>query len=316
VVSSGEVDFNMNGSPDNGAIGTSFPASPISILSGSYTINASDGRGTLIFTPSGNSTPVHAVLYVVSATDVLILGSDDQTVNSAFAGEAMRQSSATFAANPLSGAYIGYQSGLSTNTAGASRATLLLLNASGTGISGSQLRNDAGGFQAKNLTGITYSVDPTGRMTITGGTQQPVFYLVSANQAFEVSADSSVDSGFFQSQTGSSFTNASLNGLFAFGTVDPEDANGGANSGTATFTPATTTISIIEDKTGNGSLNAGQTQSFSYSIDPNGLVHIPTGCTISATTTTCQTVLLVVSPTKAVILDTSSTNPKIQVADQ
>jgi len=316
VVSSGEVDFNMNGSPDNGAIGTSFPASPISILSGSYTINAADGRGTLIFTPSGNSTPVHAVLYVVSATDVLILGSDDQTVNSAFAGEAMRQSSATFAANPLSGAYIGYQSGLSTNTAGASRATLLLLNASGTGISGSQLRNDAGGFQAKNLTGITYSVDPTGRMTITGGTQQPVFYLVSANQAFEVSADSSVDSGFFQSQTGSSFTNASLNGLFAFGTVDPEDANGGANSGTATFTPATTTISIIEDKSGNGSLNAGQTQSFSYSIDPNGLVHIPTGCTISATTTTCQTVLLVVSPTKAVILDTSSTNPKIQVADQ
>ncbi|HXL20973.1 MAG TPA: putative Ig domain-containing protein [Candidatus Dormibacteraeota bacterium] len=319
VVNGGEVDFNTNGSPDNGTPGTSFPASPVSILSGTYTINAADGRGTLIFTPSGSTSPVKAVLYVVSATDVLILGSDDQTANSAFAGEAMRQSNTAFTANPLSGAYIGYQSGLSTNpaTAGASRATLLLLNASGTGISGSQLRNDGGTFQAKNLTGITYSVDPTGRMTITGGTQQPVFYLVSANQAFELSADASVDSGFFQSQTGSSFTNASLNGLFAFGTVDPEDANGGANSGTATFTPATTTISLIEDKSGNGSLNADQTQSFSYSIDPTtGLVHIPSGCTISATPTTCQTVLLVVSPTKAVILDTSSTNPKIQVADQ
>jgi hypothetical protein len=316
-ITGGEVDFNNNGQLDGSTTATNFPTSPISInAGGTYTISSTSGRGTLDFTPAGTGgTAVTTVIYVVSSTDVLVLDSDLQTNNSLFAGELLKQSG-TFSANPLSGAYVGYQSSLGFTTAGTSRATLILLNASGTGISGTQLRNDGGNFQSKSLSSLTYSVTSTGRMTFTSGTNQPVLYLVSANQAFFVNGNTNVDTGFFQSQTGGPFSNSSASGAYAFGAIDPQDANADHNSGVATFTPATTNITVTEDKNGNGSQNTGQTQSFTYSIDSTGLVHIPSGCTISATSTTCQTVLFVISPTKAVIMDTSSTNPNIQVADQ
>jgi hypothetical protein len=316
-ITGGEVDFNNNGQLDGSTTATNFPTSPISInAGGTYTISSTSGRGTLDFTPAGTGgTAVTTVIYVVSSTDVLVLDSDLQTNNSLFAGELLKQSG-TFSANPLSGAYVGYQSSLGFTTAGTSRATLILLNASGTGISGTQLRNDGGNFQSKSLSSLTYSVTSTGRMTFTSGTNQPVLYLVSTNQAFFLNGNTNVDTGFFQSQTGGPFTNSSASGAYAFGAIDPQDANADHNSGVATFTPATTNITVTEDKNGNGSQNTGQTQSFTYSIDSTGLVHIPSGCTISATSTTCQTVLFVISPTKAVIMDTSSTNPNIQVADQ
>jgi hypothetical protein len=316
-ITGGEVDFNNNGQLDGSTTATNFPTSPISInAGGTYTISSTSGRGTLDFTPAGTGgTAVTTVIYVVSSTDVLVLDSDLQTNNSLFAGELLKQSG-TFSANPLSGAYVGFQSSLGFTTAGTSRATLILLSASGTGISGTQLRNDGGNFQSKSLSSLTYSVTSTGRMTFTSGTNQPVLYLVSPNQAFFLNGNTNVDTGFFQSQTGGPFTNSSASGAYAFGAIDPQDANADHNSGVATFTPATTNISVTEDKNGNGSQNTGQTQSFTYSIDSTGLVHIPSGCTISATSTTCQTVLFVISPTKAVIMDTSSTNPNIQVADQ
>jgi hypothetical protein len=316
-ITGGEVDFNNNGQLDGSTTATNFPTSPISInAGGTYTISSTSGRGTLDFTPAGTGgTAVTTVIYVVSSTEVLVLDSDLQTNNSLFAGELLKQSG-TFSANPLSGAYVGYQSSLGFTTAGTSRATLILLSASGTGISGTQLRNDGGNFQSKSLSSLMYSVTSTGRMTFASGTNQPVLYLVSANQAFFVNGNTNVDTGFFQSQTGGPFTNSSASGAYAFGAIDPQDANADHNSGVATFTPATTNISVTEDKNGNGSQNTGQTQSFTYSIDSTGLVHIPSGCTISATSTTCQTVLFVISPTKAVIMDTSSTNPNIQVADQ
>jgi hypothetical protein len=319
-VTGGEVDFNQNGQLD-GSSTTNFPTSPISINNGgTYTISSTNGRGNLSFTPAATgATVVNTIIYVVSSTDVLVLGSDNQTNNSLFAGELLKQSGTPFSANPLSGAYVGYQSSLGFTTAGTSRVTLLLLTASGNGISGTQLRNDGGSFQSKSLSSITYSVTSTGRMTITGGTNQPIFYLVSANQAFFVNGNTNVDTGFFQSQTGGPFTNSSANGAYAFGTIDPQDANVGNNSGVATFTPSTTNISVTEDKNNNGSQNTGQTQSFTYTIDSTGLGMIPSSgssCTISATTTTCQTVFYVISPTKAVIMDTGSTNPKVQVADQ
>jgi hypothetical protein len=316
-ITGGSEDFNQNGLLD-GSSTTNFPTSPFSINSvgSSYSIG-SNGRGTLILAVGGATGTSNTVVYVVSSSEVLFMTSDPQTTNTIVGGEALKQSGTPFSANPLSGAYVGYQSSLGS-TAGTSRITLLLLNASGSGLSGTQLRNDGGSFQSKSLSSITYSVTSTGRMTISvvGATNQPIFYLVSANQAFFVNGNTSVDTGFFQSQTGGPFSNTSASGTYAFATIDPQDANSGDNSGVATFTPATTTIGVTEDNNSNGSQNTGQTQSFTYSIDSTGLVHIPSGCTISATSTTCQTVLYVISPTKAVIMDTTSTNPKVQVADQ
>jgi hypothetical protein len=314
TLTGGSVDFNQNGFLDGSStVGGSWPPS-VGITGGSYTI-AANGRGTLTFTPSG-SQPVNTVVYVVSSSEILILGSDPQASQTAFAGSLLLQSGTPFSANPLSGAYVGYQSGLGS-TAGTSRITLILINASGTGISGNQLRNDGGSFQSKSLTGITYSVTSSGRMTITGGggTNTPIFYLVSSSQAFFLSSDPGVDTGVFQSQSGSPFSNSSASGTYAFGTVDPQDANIGDNSGMLAF--ATPNVTDTEDDNSNGSQSAGQTQTLAYSVDSTGLGQVsPSGCTISSTSTTCDVVFYVISPTKAVIMDAKSTNSKAQIADQ
>jgi hypothetical protein len=321
-ITGGSEDFNQNGTLDGSAANTNWPASPITISGGTYTVS-SNGRGTLAITVTGVTGTFHDVLYVVSSSEALFMTSDPQTAGAILAGQALLQSGAPFAANPLSGAYVGYQSGLNTSgTSPVSRTTLLLLTASGINITGNQLRNDGGSFQSKSIgTGITYSVAPSGRMIVSGGGGGggPIFYLVSPNQAFAVGTGSTVDTGFFQSQTGGPFTNASATGTYAFGTIEPVLANPSDDLGVATFTPATTTINVIDDQNGNGSQNLGVTQSFNYSIDPTGLGTIPSSgssCTISATSTTCQTVIYIISPTKAVIMDTQSSNPKIQLGDK
>lgn len=314
TLTAGNVDFNQNGFLDGSStVGGSWPSTGASLSAGSYSIAAS-GRGTFTFTPGGGS-PVHTIIYVVSSSEFLILDNDDQTQNSVFGGSALLQSAASFSANPLSGNYVGYQSGLGS-TSGTSSVTLFLLDASGTGISGTQLRNDGGSFQSKSLSGITYTVASSGRMTITagGGSNNPLFYVVSPSQVFFLSSDTDVAAGFFQLQSGSPFTNSSASGTYAFGTVDPQDSNVSMNSGVAMF--ATPNISVTEDDNSNGSQNADQSQSVTYSIDSTGLGHLPSGCTISSNSTTCSTILYVISPTKAVVLDTGSSNAKVQIADQ
>ena len=312
ALTGGSVDFNQKGFLDGSStVGGNWPSSPVAFTSGSYTI-AADGRGALSFSPGGSAT-VHAVIYAVSSSEILLLGSDLQPPNTAFAGSALLQSGAPFSANPLSGAYVGYQSGLDSNT-GPDRVTLLLINASGTSIAGNQIRNDGGSFQSKALAGINYSVASSGRMTVTGTSPTPIFYLVSANQAFILSGDPTVDTGLFESQSGGPFSNASASGTYAFGTVDPQDANVSDNVGEATFTSPN--VSVTDDNNGNGSQNAGQTQNFTYAIDSTGLGLMPSNCTISSTSTTCSTILYVISPTKAVVMDVTSQNPTAQIADQ
>jgi len=149
------------------------------------------------------------------------------------------------------------------------------------------------------------------------GNDPPMFYLVNANQAFFLNQGSSVESGFFQSQTGSPFSNSSASGTYAFGEIDPQVANSSDNLGVASF--ASPNINVTDDQNGSGGQNLGQSQSFTYSIDSTGLGTIPSSgssCTISASSTTCQTIIFIISPTKAVIMDTQSSNPKIQLGDK
>jgi hypothetical protein len=319
-VTGGEVDFNTNGQLDGNSANTNWPASPVSIATGgTYTVSSTNGRGTLVFTPNATgATAVNAVIYVVSSSEVLVLNSDNQKNNSPFAGEMLHQSGTPFSANPLSGNYVGYDSGI-PSTSGAGRGDLILLGPFTSGSStliGSQVRNDSGTFSSGSISG-TYTVASTGRVTITGGgTHTPILYLVSSSQAFFLNGNGGVDSGFFQSQSGSPFTNTSASGTYAFGTIDPEGSSVSDNSGVAMFTPATTMVNVTEDDNSNGSQNLGKTNSSTYSVDSTGLVHLPTGCTFTATSTTCQTLIYIISPTKAVVLDVGSSSPKIQVADQ
>jgi Putative Ig domain len=313
-VSGGEVDFNQNGQLDGNSLNTTWPASPVSINSGgTYTISSTTGRGMLQFTPNAQgASAVNNVIYVVSSTEVLVLNSDPQTGNSVYAGSLLKQSG-SLSGNPLSGSYVGYDSALGSGGAGTTRADVYLLGPLTSGnnnLAGTQLRNDSGTFSSGSISG-QYSVTAAGRMTITGGggNHQPILYLVSTSQAFFLNSNGLVDSGFFQSQTGTS-----ISGTYAFGTLDPEDPGVNDKVGVANF--ASGNVSVTQDKNGSGSQGLDQVMSQTFSADSNGLVHIPSGCTITASSTTCQNVSYVVSPTKVVLITTSSSAPDVQIADQ
>jgi len=317
-VSGGSEDFNQNGTVDGNAANTTWPTSPISIDSGgTYSVSA-NGRATLTFSFGGGAGTINTVLYLVSPGETLFMSTDPQTTSSISAGTALLQSGTPFSANPLSGTYIGYDSG--TGVTGVGRTDLYLLGPLTSGnnaLAGVQYRNTGGTLNSGGLAGATYSVSAAGRMIVSGGGgHQPVLYLASTRQAFFLQSNLSVDSGFFEIQSGSPFSNSSASGTYAFGFIDPVLPSSGAISGVAAFTPATTSISLTADGNGSGGSALGQTQNLTYSIDNTGQGLIPSGCSINVAPFTCQRAFYVISPTKAVVMDVQSSNPEIQTADK
>ena len=324
-ITSGTEDINLNGFLDGDTTGTvtSFPAtSPITFSpapASTYSIS-SNGRGNLTIAIAGAAITSHAFLYGVSSSHAFFMTSDAQTGTQIVGGEALLQSGTPFATNPLSGTFTGYDSGTGKGGAGTDRADLYFVGPQTSGSSTlnlTQYRNDGGTFTSGAQAG-SYSVSSTGRMLVTGvGGHEPVLYLVSASQAFLVAGNGSVDTGFIQSQTG---TTAS--GAFAFGVIDPEDVNASPNSGVVTLSSGSITGTSDNNSSGGGGPQPNQAISTTYSVDANGLGHIPSGCAITSTSTTCQLIFVVVSPTRAFLTElqhsggTAQTSPAINPVDQ
>jgi Putative Ig domain len=312
-VSGGEVDYNSNGGVD-GTL-TAFPTNPGSISSGgTYTIG-SDGRGTLQFLPPGNNpSTVSTIIYVVSATDVLVMSSDNQTQNSIFAGELLQQSG-SFSSSTLSGNYILYNSSL--NGSSGTNVSLIRLHASSPNLTATIEQNNGGMFGSQTGSG-TYNVASTGRSlwTLAGSSNNPVVYLVNSNEGFFLNSNGGVESGVLVSQTGSSFSASSASGSYAFGTIDPGASTVSDSSGVAIFDGVSNITGASDDNSG-GSLDVGQTINQSYTIDSStGLGLSPSTCTVSATSTSCHVIFYVISPTKAVIMDPTSASPGVQIGDK
>lgn len=325
-VSGGSEDFNANGVIDGNSANTTWPASPIPIDSGTtYSVSA-NGRTTLTLSFSGGSSSINSVLYLVSSNEVFFMSADPQTTANINAGTALLQNGAPFAANPLSGTYIGYDSGMGlTNggtTPGGGRTDLFLLGpltAGSNALAGVQYRNNGGSFSSGGFTGSTYSVSSNGRAIISGtGGHAPLLYLVSTSQAFFLQSNLSVDDGFFEQQSPGPFSNSSLSGTFAIGYIDPEMPSISAASGVAVFTPSSTSNSVSASLDGNiaGTQVVDQAESGTYSIDSTGLGLQPPGCSTTVTPATCDSAAYLISPTKLVSMDLSGTNPVILTGEQ
>ena len=319
-VTGGSQDDNANGTVDGSASNTTWPASPIPIDSGSaaYSVTA-NGRATLTLSFGGGSSNANDVLYLVSSSEAFFMVTDPQTTGAVTAGTALLQSGTPFAANPLSGSYVGYDSG--NGITGVGRTDLYLwgpFTSGNNALNGVGYRNTGGTFGSVGFAGSTYSASSIGRAIVLGtGGHAPLIYLVSPNEFFFLESNESVDFGFFQLQSGSPFSNSSASGAYAFGEIDPEILSAGVDSGMAIFTPTTTSISVTLDENGSGGApTLGTQQSFTYSIDSTGQGLIPSGCSLTATPITCNDVFFVISPTRAVVMDPQASGPQIQTVDQ
>jgi putative Ig domain-containing protein len=326
---SGVADANSNGKLDNVSGSTAFPATAgITLNSGPYSI-ASNGRGTASFTPTGSSSPVTNMFYVVSSSEFLILNTDAQVsgggTNTAFTGRALKQSG-TFSNSSLSGSLVVYVSGGSTNgSAAASRTEADIIKVtSGNNFSFSGYQNDGGNISdpTKNNGQGTFTVASNGRVTITvstpGATNLPVFYLSSANTAFFLNSDTAASAGNMEPQVGSSFTNSSASGTYGFGAINPAVPGVNNEEGTITFTSSSASINGTSDKNSSGGLSPDNLATSSYAINSTGVGLFPAGCTLTGTGANCENLLIVISPTRAVLLKVkaSNTTPVLDILQQ
>jgi hypothetical protein len=307
---------------DGSTSSTAWPASPISVSSGgSYTVSGTNGRGTLTFTPTGASA-VNAYIYVVSASEALIVSSDARTVNNPFAGTAFKQSGGPYSNSSLSGKNVIYSSKISSN-GGTPNSSLSLGFVTTTGAAATftfaGYSNDGGTVSTPttNTATGTFSVASNGRVTLAvgsgGGNQAPEFVLYSPGNAFALFSGSGVDEGFMELQS----TTSAANATYSSGSFNPQTAGVTDKEGKVTL--ASGNASSTDDSNAQGTLTPGSTGSSPYSVDSTGVFFLPASC---IPVTTCEKIGAVVTGSKIIIMDAKSssaggtTNPTLQDLEQ
>jgi hypothetical protein len=305
TVSSGALDVNILGNVDStGASGT--PSNPVA-FTGSDAVD-SNGRGTFSFTSTINQ--VNGICYVVSAAELYCISSDPQAANPGFAGKILQQSGAPFSNASVNGNLIRYQDGIASTGVGV-KAEIALVQADGAGnFSQTAVANDGGTYDNTLSASGTYAVAGNGRLTIPGNGPAPLFYLVAPNHAFAMSSDPIVSFGFMEAQTGTSFSNASVTGNYFFGQAVPSGSGGQLQTGEEVLDGVGSLSGTADAIQPGGVLFPDQSLAGgSYSISSNGLGTISWNGTLF-------NAFYVISPTKWVTIDTVSTGPELQVAEQ
>ena len=260
---SGLADANADGTVTSSA---TLEASDFTVLS------STTGRGTVTITFVGLGT-MNYVFYVVNSAELLMMETDTAT-DTLLAGHVLGQTNGgTFTNLSLDGnAIMGMQSIDTSGSSPVGDVTGGIFNATGSGTYSLSFDDNDGGTGSTLSVSGTYSVAPSGRVTLTGGTPSPVLYLVAPNQGFVLGTDTGVSFGQFYPQTGGSFTNASLSGLYTGGSDHPEDANAGSAVASLTSSGAGNLTGLSLNDKGDGSGGQNNAISATYTVAGDGRV--------------------------------------------
>jgi hypothetical protein len=186
-------------------------------LNGSLNTPSSTGRGTGTFTDSSLVT-TSFIYYIVDANNIRFLSSD---LNVLGLGRAEKQTGGPFSDTSLSGNYAFGANGDTQLNIGGLRAVGQFTSDGGGTIDPGTLDAVEDGITTANagFSG-TYSMTSDGRAAVTlsgSGPVNEVIWMVNPSRAFFLIQDAStVAEGTLDQQQSSSFSNASVNGQFAF----------------------------------------------------------------------------------------------------
>ncbi len=321
----GETQFNGTGGITSAELLSSGSGSTTPKVPSSATINiGANGRGTLaLVLPSGGGTLNFAV-YVVSASKFYLVSSDPASgstgTNDLLAGAALKQtiSSGNFNAGSFSGISVVHTEKLGVTSGGAffPDAQLGLYTFTGSGSSRPRQRRERrpGVITTDALSG-PYTVAANGRVAATlavpglGGcidcvSNQTFFYLIGTGNGYVMDLSNGVLTGYFEPQTSVTFTASSFSGTYSAGSIDPLAQIATYATAAITSTGAGS-ISGTQDANVNGTLTPDSALADTYTVSSTGRTTItPTSGTGS--------ILYIVSPSKALLLDLSAANPVIQ----
>ena len=317
----GQGDFDCsiygpNGCPadtdDNGAAaGATF------LGTFSTTIDATTGRGSFAnFTFNQDHSHVYVYAYYIVNHNELVMVSTNPIASgnpyplTLWSVRRQLTSAGGFSNASLKGTSVmeisALNGGMAEVTAG------LFASPLGDGNATFNFDQNLGGTESQQQTSGTYSVaggqNGSGRVQLTGfGSAPPVFYLIAADTGFVVGTDPAVSSGYFEPQSGTSFSNTSVSGPYAGGTITPVVSQT-TDVVTSLFADATGSINGVSNTSGPGGPGS-QNFTYTYTVDSTGRAIVQqSGNTIG--------VLYVVSATKFVLLPATDPTPALSILGQ
>ena len=276
------------------------------------------GRGTAIFTFSGESLGFsHFVFYVVSANELLFLQDDQCALDvkcaapGALGGVALRQVGEPFTVASLHGSSVTSLTGDAYQN---TRVSVGIETFDGKGgMTGTKDENNGGVFTSGAAFNGTYTVDNDGEghgmITVADDSNPKSFYLVSNGTGFVIDTNPAM-LGMFEEQSGGPFDNASLSGNYVVGTLPwPDNWDFSPVSGVAAA-DGKGNITTVTDGTSSTGLRSTGT----YSVDTAGrtTLHLTPD-----NRSPLNMVYYLISPSKAVGVSTDAgTNLGVQVLEK
>ena len=262
------------------------------------TVSAVDpqtGRAAVTTTVDG-SFNTHSAAYVVSASELVMesIDSVQGTGVDAAAGSVLKQTG-PFNNGSLNGLSVLYYQDIHA-AEGADQSGAMIINFNGNGNANGIAADEdlAGVITQKTPFQGTYTVAANGALSL--GTGNPAGFLISQNHGFFVGTGSNSIFGTIEPQTGGPFSNASINGTYAAGSLPPLDYVNASNGVLVGSADGLGTLTVSLDSSNSGGLQQKLGIIANYSIASNGR---GTG---ESPGDQAPSVVYVISPTKFVIM--------------
>ena len=257
-VTNGVTDLNVAGQMDSDTFAGSLAS-----------LDPATGRVALNGT-SNSAGPFTAAVYVVNAAELVYIQTDSVPNNGPLlSGPMLRQTGAgSFSNGSLNGISVVYMQALEPIGGGqyTDRAEVGLLTTNGAGSFAYQSDQNEGGILSQNSDYGQYSVATNGRVVIPGG---PILYLIAPNQAFVLDQESSVGFGSIEPQAGGPFSNGSISGSYAGGSLVPLEINS-RNTVATVSADGNGNASINQDSSSTGGLAQTLGELSTYNVAPSG----------------------------------------------
>jgi hypothetical protein len=199
-----------------------------SITSGSYTVPGSTtGRFTLAFTAGGYTSNFAG--YIIDANRMFLLSIDNASGNGVVDGYMRTQQQSSYTGANLDGNFVLYWQGYGYKNGSVAGYGITLLQGTGDGAGNftiNQSYDDSNGaYSVGSEVGgpiaMTFDSSNPGRVYFSPGGGTIYMYFFNDNNAFFLmlngGSPSSLDTGWMESQTQTTFTNAALAGNYLFG---------------------------------------------------------------------------------------------------
>jgi Putative Ig domain len=317
TLASAEMDSNA---PDNVLSDPS--------VSGTYQSGPDATHCTIALSSAGLANPNYDV-YPISSSDAFLIETDSvsaATPPNITLAEMKQQFGQPFFTGAMSGTIAGGVSGTVLNGSIFEPYVSVIQVAPTTGLGSFNysLADDTAGT-VTNTNGtpfaVTYTSDQFGRIDTSGfvvnGVFEPVFYLVSSQEAFVVGMlNGGPIAGHLDPQTPSSFSLATINGTLVEGTSGPAVSADRDFSGFLTFNGSVSpaTIAGVQDESTSSANTSAETVTGTYVLSATGATD--GSGTVTLTSPRAFTgAFYIVSPTKMVMITTTAgdTNPVLVI---